>query len=64
MATKGSYFLAVLLIANPFMLLFFQNCSSSIIQDRNTAAIPDKQYIYDAPEPEVSYKINKNLITK
>lgn len=27
MAKKSSYMLAVLLIANPFMLLFFQNCS-------------------------------------
>lgn len=29
MATKrSSFFLAVLLIANPFMLLFYQNCSA------------------------------------
>ena len=27
MAKKSSFFLAILLIANPFMLLFFQNCS-------------------------------------
>ena len=29
MAKKSSFFLAVLLIANPFMLLFFQNCSAA-----------------------------------
>jgi hypothetical protein len=28
MAKKSSFFLAVLLIANPFMLLFFQNCAT------------------------------------
>lgn len=28
MANKSSFMLAVLLIANPFMLLFFQNCSA------------------------------------
>lgn len=27
MAKRSSYMLALLLIANPFMLLFFQNCS-------------------------------------
>jgi preprotein translocase subunit SecG len=27
MATKSSFILAILFIANPFMLLFFQNCS-------------------------------------
>ena len=27
MAKRSSFFLAVLLIANPFMLLFYQNCS-------------------------------------
>lgn len=29
MAQKSSFFLAVLFIANPFMILFFQNCSSA-----------------------------------
>ncbi|MBC7465595.1 MAG: hypothetical protein H7256_06340 [Bdellovibrio sp.] len=28
MAKKSSFFLAILLIVNPFMLLFFQNCSA------------------------------------
>lgn len=28
MATKSSFILAILFIANPFMLLFFQNCSA------------------------------------
>ncbi len=27
MAKRSSFFLAVLFIANPFMLLFYQNCS-------------------------------------
>lgn len=27
MAKRSSFFLAVLMIANPFMLLFYQNCS-------------------------------------
>ena len=27
MATKSSFILAILFIANPIMLLFFQNCS-------------------------------------
>lgn len=29
MAKRSSYLLAVLLIANPIMLLFFQNCSKA-----------------------------------
>ncbi len=29
MAKRSSFFLAVLFIANPFMLLFYQNCSSA-----------------------------------
>ena len=28
MANKSSFLLAVLLIANPFVLLFYQNCSA------------------------------------
>ncbi len=28
MAQRSSFLLAVLLIANPFMILFFQNCSA------------------------------------
>ncbi len=28
MANKSSFLLAVLLIANPFVLLFYQNCSN------------------------------------
>ena len=29
MAKRSGYFIAVLFIANPFMLLFYQNCSSA-----------------------------------
>lgn len=55
MAAKSSYFLAVLLIANPFMLLFFQNCSYSPQgNNRDIASFEDKN-------TEISLKVNKNL---
>ncbi|MEQ1722126.1 MAG: hypothetical protein ABL930_03060 [Pseudobdellovibrio sp.] len=61
MATKSSYFLAVLLIANPFMLLLFQNCSPSP-QDRSVASVENKSQ--QSAETELSYKVDKNLIIK
>lgn len=42
MAKRSSYFLAVLFIANPFMLLFYQNCSS----------IPTSHAYQDHPYPQ------------
>lgn len=60
MATKSSYFLAVLLIANPFMLLAFQNCSPSP-QNRNVAST---DYTKEDLKTEISYKVDKNLIIK
>lgn len=34
MANKSSFMLAVLLIANPFVMLFFQNCSGNVAQSK------------------------------
>ncbi|MGZ3690530.1 MAG: hypothetical protein ACXVAX_03445 [Pseudobdellovibrio sp.] len=63
MATKSSYLLAVLLIANPFMLLVFQNCSSST-HDR-TIASNDSSVQQEKPAPpEFSVKINEKLEIK
>ncbi|MEK6627749.1 MAG: hypothetical protein AABY53_03915 [Bdellovibrionota bacterium] len=64
MATRSSYFLAVLLIANPFVLVLFQNCSTSP-QERGLANYQDRQINHEFPaEPEASFKIDKNLIIK
>ncbi len=59
MATKSSFFLAILLIANPFMLLVFQNCTPSnheraIASNEQPAAI----------ENEVILTVDKNLRIK
>lgn len=62
MATKSSYFLAVLLIANPFMLLVFQNCTPSAHAERDVASVESQQI--PAEEPEYSASINKNLKIK
>lgn len=61
MATKSSYFLAVLFIANPFMLLMFQNCSPSP-QERSVASTEKQNHV--KAESEVSYRVDKNLIIK
>jgi hypothetical protein len=47
MATKrSSFFLAVLLIANPFMLLFYQNCSAvPIFPRQNLREAPAKGHL-------------------
>jgi hypothetical protein len=63
MATKSSYFLAVLLIANPFMLLVFQNCTPSAHAEREVASI-DSQSSKPVEEPEFSASVNKNLKIK
>jgi len=61
MASKSSYFLAILLIANPFMLLFFQNCSPAP-QGRYEAA--SEGFTKESLKTEYSLKLNKNLIIK
>jgi len=60
MATKSSFFLAVLLIANPFMLLFFQNCSPSP-HDRHADS---RELSRDDLRTEISYRVDRNLIIK
>ena len=62
MATKSSFFLAVLLIANPFILLFFQNCTPSL-QDRNVAAVENQSPIVNN-EFEPVFNVGKNLKIK
>ncbi len=60
MATKSSYMLAVLLIANPFMLLFFQNCTPNTPSDRAVASTAP----IEKPQIEFSSTIDKNLKIK
>lgn len=60
MATKSSYMLAVLLIANPFMLLFFQNCSATTPSDRAVASTAP----VEKPQVEFSASIDRNLKIK
>lgn len=43
MAQRSSFLLAVLLIANPFMILFFQNCSALPQAARIPASNPSPQ---------------------
>jgi len=51
MAKRSSFFLAVLLIANPFMLLFYQNCSIA----PNSHAYQDDQYKQQPPIKQAKY---------
>lgn len=60
--TKSSFFLAALLIANPFMLLVFQNCSSNS-QDRAVAS-QEKAVIIETREIELTFSVGKNLKIK
>lgn len=60
MATKSSYFLAVLLIANPFMLLLFQNCSPNP-HDRGVAS---EELTKEDLKTEISFRVGHNLIIK
>lgn len=55
MANKSSYMLALLFIANPFVLLFYQNCSSA------PTAQAEKQpaSVSEAEKPAQSLKENK-----
>jgi hypothetical protein len=57
MAVRSSYFLAVLLIANPFMLLVFQNCSSN--SHERTVASADR--LTDKPNFEYFENIDSKL---
>lgn len=63
MATKSSYFLAILLIANPFMLLVFQNCSPGT-HDRAIASTGSSVELVQVQEPEYSITVDKNLKIK
>jgi hypothetical protein len=60
MAVRSSYFLAVLLIANPFMLLVFQNCSSNS-HDRVVASAEQQT---DKSAAEYTEKIDTKLQIK
>lgn len=59
MATKSSFLLAILLIANPFMLLVFQNCTPTN-HDRSIASAGLAQ----VSESELTISIDKNLKIK
>lgn len=59
MATKSSFFLAILLIANPFMLLVFQNCTPS---NHERAIASNEQP--STVENEVVLSVDKNLKIK
>ena len=61
MATKSSFFLAVLLIANPFMLLVFQNCSPTVHSERTIASSETQP---SNIENEVIIQVDKNLKIK
>lgn len=61
-STKSSFLLAVLLILNPFMLLFFQNCSSKA-PDRALAS-EQKEVKVQLEEVEPVFPVAKNLKIK
>ena len=63
MTTHSSYFLAVLLIANPFMLLFFQNCSSGP-QDLQRSVASSYGRVESLEKTEIVFKVDKNLKIK
>lgn len=56
MTNRSSFMLAVLLIANPFMLLFFQNCS----QTRQIASDANREIIKSNNSVSVESKSNIN----
>ena len=62
-ATKSSFFLASLLIANPFMLLIFQNCSPNS-QARVVASIEKPAVVQTLEESEPVFQVEKNLKIK
>ncbi len=53
MAHKSSFLLAVLFVVNPFMLLFFQNCSTTV------AAKPTEKTPQTQSKAAVSYTYEK-----
>ena len=60
MATKrSSFLLAVLLIANPFMLLFYQNCSVVPSSQAKTYESPAKPL--KSPASEAKVQTNESL---
>lgn len=61
--TKSSFFVAILLIANPFMLLVFQNCSSNS-QDRVVASTEKTSITQNLEESEPVFQAGKNLKIK
>lgn len=54
MATKSSFILAILFIANPILLLFFQNCS--VMPHRQTASAQSEK----PAQPADSKRLVKN----
>ncbi len=59
---KSSFMLAILLIANPFMLLVFQNCSSNS-HDRVVASSENTTNA-EKIEFEPTFNVGKNLKIK
>lgn len=53
MAKQSSFLLAVLFIANPFMLLFYQNCSISPVAHAESQVEPAKVTKSPASEAKV-----------
>lgn len=62
MAQKSSFFLALLFIANPFMLLLFQNCSAMPQASKDTPPGQEEKTPTPAATKEVvSYNFKKPL---
>lgn len=65
MSAKSGYFFLLLLVVNPFMLLFFQNCSSAPV-DRRYSSLSDpietarQQARPDFREVEISFAVSKD----
>lgn len=58
MAQKSSFFLAVLLIANPFMLLFFQNCSAIPQASKSSTSTETKEQTPPASQTKEVVQFN------
>lgn len=61
MAQKSSFLLAVLFVANPVMLLFFQNCSVTPVQSAAKTTNLSKQVKASQPKAAVSYNNEKSF---
>ncbi len=61
MSKKNTFFLVILLVANPFMLLFFQNCSASSHVKAESAS---EEFTKADLKTEISYKVDRNLVIK